>query len=296
MNVGYVGWGRLASAIAGRLSSGHQVRVFAPQAKASGVAPAATLRDFARDCDVVIVGLDSEAEVRASLLDADGLAHGLRRGSIVIDQSPGDPQETRAFAEVLRERGVALVDAPVHCERAATFPEGTAIFCGGAADAVATVRLLLEAIAPTVVQCGDSGSGHAMSLVVTAIAACNRLITGECAAVGVKNGLAIEHMATVLNKSSGQNSASARVLPVLSTIGPTADVTLEATVHELKLASQLAVRTGAPLLTANLACCIYEAAVATAGADASIDQIARVYGASAGIDFADMRTWGAQGA
>lgn len=296
MNVGYVGSGRLASSIVGRLSGGHRVRVFAPQTPASGTVPAATLRDFASDCDVAILALGSQGEARAALLDPDGLSHSLARGSIVIDQSPGDPQETRELAIALRERGVVLVDAPVHCERAATFPDGTAIFCGGPVEAVASVRPLLEAISPTVVHCGESGSGQAMSLVVTAIAACNRLITYECAAVGVKNGLAIEHMATVLNKSSGQNSASARVLPLLATIGATADVTLETTVHELKLATQLAVRTGAPLLTANLACCIYEAAAAKAGLDASLDELGRIYGASAAIDFTDMRTWGTPGA
>lgn len=296
MNIGYLGNGPLAAATVHRLIVEHRVTVFcAPdnrEFEGSGAAVAESLSHLASSCDVIFIGSESQAEVHEALLASDGLAQAISSGKIVIDQTPGDPDQTRAMADELRKRGVVLLDAPIHYERLDAVPDTAAILCGGPVEAVESVRPLLESICPKVVYCGDTGSGQAARLVVAAVAACNRLVTYECAAVGVKNGLAIEHMATVLNRSSGYNSASARILPVLATGGRTADVSLGTVVEDLKMASQLAMRRGAPMLVANLASCIIEGAATKLGATSSLDEIARIVEAAAGIDFEDAQTWG----
>ena len=110
-----------------------------------------------------------------------------------------------------------------------------------------------------------------MRLVVAAIAACNRLITYECAAMGAKNGLTIADMATVLNKSSGYNSASARVLPALAANEQTADVTLGSWANDLRKASALGMRYGAPMLIATMARSTLDAASNRLGESATVD-------------------------
>lgn len=296
MNIGYLGNSPIATAAARTLIEGHRVIVFGPiynrTLEESGAVVAENLAHLARSCDVIFIGLSSQAEVREALFASDGLAQALSAGKIVIDQTPGDPDQTRAIGDELRKRGVVFLDAPIHCERADAMPDTAAIMCGGPIDRVESVRPLLEAICPKVIYCGDTGSGQAARLVVAAVAACNRLVTYECAAVGVQNGLAIEHMATVLNRSSGYNSASARILPVLATGGRTADVSLGAVVEDLKMASRLAMRCGAPMLVANLASCILESAATELGATSGLDEITRIFEAAAGIDFKDEKTWG----
>ena len=259
MKVGYVGNGPLATAAARRLAQTHEV-----------------VRADAWNCDVIFVCAASPDDVRDMLFPSRGIAHGLVPGKIVVDQTPGDPDEARANGQELRGHGVVLVDAPIHCERIDAIPEATAITCGGPAEVMPTVRPLLECITPKVVYCGDTGNGQAARLVISAVAACNRLVTYECAAVGAKNGLAMEHMAEVLNKSSGYNSAAARVLPVLATGGQTTDLTLGTMVRELRMVSRLAVRCGAPLLVANVGRSIFEAAAAELGANASLDEVGRL--------------------
>lgn len=295
MNIGYFGNSPLAAAAARRLIEEHRVIVFGPVGnralEESGAAVAENLAHLARSCDVIFIGLGSQAEVREALFASDGLAQALSAGKIVIDQTPGDPDQTRTIADELRKRDVVLLDAPIHYERVDATPDTAAIMCGGPVDTVESVRPLLESICPKVVYCGDTGNGQATRLVVAAVAACNRLVTYECAAVGVQNGLAIEHMATVLNRSSGYNSASARILPVLATGGRIADVSLGAVVEDLKMASRLAMRCGAPMLVANLASCIIEGAATELGASSSLDEIARIFEAAAGIDFEDAKTW-----
>jgi 3-hydroxyisobutyrate dehydrogenase len=116
-----------------------------------------------------------------------------------------------------------------------------------------------------------------MRLVVAAIAACNRLITYECAAMGVRNGLTIADMATVLNKSSGYNSASARVLPALAANERTADVTLGSWADDLRKASALAMRYGAPMLIATMARSTLDAAANRLGASSIVDRLADIW-------------------
>lgn len=260
-------------------------------ARAGGAEGAENLAQLARDCDVIFLGLATQEEVRAALFGPAGLAPALAAGKIVIDQSAGEPDQSAQLGAELDKIGVVLLDAPIHTESTATLPETAAILCGGPAGAVARLRPLLESICPVVIHCGDAGAGQATRLVVAAVAACNRLVTYECAAVGVQNGLAIEHMAKVLNGSSGYNSGSARILPVLASGGDTADVTLGAVAADLKMASRLAMRCGAPLMVANLAGSILEGAASELGDASGYDEARKIVEAAAGISFQDARTW-----
>ena len=272
--IAFIGAGPLAAVLVRRLQSSHDVDAFPSAANAS-----------VAESRFLVLSLRSDADVEDALFGTGGLAKRLARGTVVIDQSPGDPDEARRRAGVLRERGVTLVDAPVHCERFDTYPEAAALLCGGASDAVDAVRGVLESVCPKVVYCGDSGSGRACHLVVSAVAACNRLVTLECATIGFKSGLSLGDMATVLDASSGYSSAIARVLPALESGGRTADVDLGASVTELKLASELGKRCAAPMLVANLVCSTFEGAANVLGNDATIDSMARVYEAAAGVTF-----------
>jgi 3-hydroxyisobutyrate dehydrogenase len=296
MKIGYAGKGPLAAATARGLAKSHQVVVFASHHDRalleSGAAPATNVGELARSCDAIVLSLESQAAVGDLLLGSQGIANALGRGKIVIDMTAGDPDEARSLSRGLEKLGVTLLDAPIHCERSEELSEVAAIMCGGPADVVESMRPVLEAICPNVVYCGESGHGHAAKLVVAAVAACNRLITYECACVGIKAGLAIEHMAAVFNKSSGSNSATARVLPGLGVNASTTDVSLSASLEELKLASRLAMRCGAPFLIANHASSVAQAAASQFGDAATLDAIARLFEASSGIEFANRESSG----
>jgi 3-hydroxyisobutyrate dehydrogenase len=186
-------------------------------------------------------------------------------------------------AENLSELGVILVDAPLHTENTATAPETSAIFFGGPSSVLDSTREILENVCPTIIHCGDVGSGHAMRLVVSAIAACNRLITYECAAMGTRNGLTIGDMAVVLNKSSGYNSASARVLPAMAANKRTANVTLGAWADDLRNASAVAMRLGAPMLIATMARSTLDAASNRLGESATVDRLAEIWEIDSGL-------------
>jgi 3-hydroxyisobutyrate dehydrogenase len=239
--------------------------------------------NLARGVDVVVLCTDSDDEREALLRNPDWLKASSSENQVLIDMGQGDPDDTRSLARDLGEIGITLVDAPLHTENTAAVPEASAIFFGGAAAVLESVQGILEAVCPKVIHCGDAGSGHAMRLVIAAIAACNRLITYECAAMGVKNGLTIADMATVLNKSSGYNSASARVLPALGANKRTANITLGSWANDLRKASAVGMRYGAPMLIATMARSTLDAASNRLGETATVDRLAEIWEVDSGL-------------
>jgi 3-hydroxyisobutyrate dehydrogenase len=253
----------------------------------NGAIVASDLPSLAQACDVIMICVPTSADVRTVVFEKSGLVEGLSAGTIIVDQTTGDPVETRSIAAKLQECGATLVDAPVSGGPRGAAAGTIAIMCGGPPEAYEQVKPLLNSISPNIVYCGTTGNGHVAKLVNNAVAACNRMITYECAAVGVKYGLSLELMSRVINKSSGWNGASERILPVLSSGGQTANFRLDLFAKDLKLATQMGVGCRAPLLITNTVRSLFEIAANEIGSAANLDEISHMFEAMADVKFAN---------
>ena len=119
MQIGYIGLGAMGSALARRLISSHELRVWdrSPAAMSSfvqlGANAAADAADAARGSDIIMLCLPRSADVRQVLWGTGGLASALAPGQLVVDQTSGTPRGTAAIAAELAALGVDMVDAPV---------------------------------------------------------------------------------------------------------------------------------------------------------------------------------------
>jgi 3-hydroxyisobutyrate dehydrogenase len=291
LRVGYVGLGTMGGALARRLMLSRTMCVYDTQPEvvrgfaAEGAQPADDLPSLARDCDVIFVCVPTSLIVREVVFGKGGLAEGLSPGKIIVDQTTGDPTVTREIAAGLNKLGVPLVDAPVSGGPRGAMAGTIAIISGGPADAYAKVRPLLESISPNTVYCGPTGNGHVAKLIQNTVASCNRLLTYEAAAVGVKYGLKLADMATVINKSTGWSGASERILPTLSEGKATADFQLALMAKDLRLAGRMAADCGAPMLIASEVRALFEAGTNEFGGTANLDEMRRLYEAMAGVEF-----------
>jgi 3-hydroxyisobutyrate dehydrogenase len=215
----------------------------------------------------------------------DNAGADLAAGAIVVDLTPGDPARAQALAKSLAERAIAFVDAPLHCEHLGRFPAEAAFLCGGEPQALADVTPVLEKLGAKVVNCGEVGAGHVARAIVGAVAVCNRLITLEGAAMGFRNGLTVSDMGTVLERCSGSNSGTARVLPAIAEGRRTADMPLVDAAADLSLCVQLARRVGAPVLIATQACNQVLGASRTAGPQATLDELHCLVEGGSGFSF-----------
>jgi 3-hydroxyisobutyrate dehydrogenase len=149
------------------------------------------------------------------------------------------------------------------------------------------VKPILQRTGPAVVYFGTSGNGHVAKLIKNTLGACNRLITYETVAMAVKLGLKLDDLHTVIGKGSGWTQAFERIVPVLRSGGRTATLRLELMVKDLDLSCRIAAGCGAPMLIANAVRSTVEAAANELGPDANIDEMAGLFAARAGVNFAD---------
>ncbi len=119
--------------------------------------------------DIVITMLPDTPDVDQVLFGQGGVSEGLQAGNLVIDMSSIDPIPTRAFAERLAERDVAMLDAPVSGGEKGALEATLSIMVGGAEESVTRAMPIFETLGASVVHVGSSGAGQICK-------ACNQLV------------------------------------------------------------------------------------------------------------------------
>jgi len=277
MELGYIGLGAMGGALARRLMLSHKMRVLDLRPEAveefakNGAIATQSGAAMARECDVVLTCLPRSSNVRDAIFGPGGLAEGLEPGKIVIDQTSGDPDETRAMAAELAEKGITLIDAPVSGGPAGADAGTIAIMAGGSPEIFEKVKPIFESISPNVFYCGETGNGHVIKLVNNTIAACNRLAALEAVAMGRKYGLSLDIMTEVINKSSGRNGTTERAFPQILKGEPTSNFSMALMLKDVSLATQLGIKCGAPMFVGNLVRGMLQTYVYEYGEDADMD-------------------------
>lgn len=292
MNLGYIGLGMMGGALARRLMGEHKLRVFdlnrdaIDRFAADGAQPVQDPASLARECDIVLTCLPTSANVRQAIFGPGGLTEGLEPGKLIIDQTTGDPNETKAMAAELADQGIGLIDAPVsggpHGAEAGTI----AIMVGGAKEQFDKAHPYLATISPNIFHCGDVGAGHTMKLVNNVTSASIRIATFEAVTMGIKNGLSLDTMIEVLSKGSGQSNASKISLPRVRDKKP-GTFAIDLMHKDVRLACQLGNDSGVPMMASNLTREFFQAGMQMLGPKASCDDVIKVLERNAGISFTD---------
>lgn len=280
MNIGYVGIGSMGGALAARLRLTHPVTVYdrseavVARLRDRGATAARSLAEVAERCDTIFLCLPTSVQVREALLGPGGLAPALRPGSIVIDQTTGDPNETRALAAELAGRGVDLVDAPVSGGIAGAEAGTIAIMVGADEARFARVLPILRAISPNVFHAGGVGSGHVVKLVNNLLSCAQRLLSFEAMALAAKNGVDPKTATAILVAGGGRNAYLEKAMGSRILEGKlNAGFTLGLAHKDVRLACQLGIDSEVPMFFGNLARELYQSCIADMGRDAQVDTV-----------------------
>ena len=127
--VGFVGLGQMGLPMAHCLDrAGITVRIYDQNPSAIAgwegdeTAAVDSLTNIARASDMVMLCLPGVSQIKAAVLDPDGLAASLRPGALVVDCGTTEYGFTLDLATVMSEKGFRFLDAPVSgmAERART--------------------------------------------------------------------------------------------------------------------------------------------------------------------------------
>ncbi|GGH44781.1 NAD(P)-dependent oxidoreductase [Microbacterium album] len=219
--VGFVGLGTMGDPMSSNIAAaGYDLRLYdaapgrAAELAARIGATAVDEPEGLAECGVVVLMLPTSAIVRSVLLtDEGGLRIPFAPGTVVVDMSSSDPNETVETGKALAAHGVAMVDAPVSGakERAAA---GTLAIMLGADDDAAAERAIpvIDTMSHSIYRTGRLGTGHAMKALNNYVAGAAFVAASEALVAGERFGLDPKLMVDVFNDSTGQSFTTTHVL------------------------------------------------------------------------------------
>lgn len=217
MKLAFIGLGAMGFPMARHLSKQHEVIVWnrtrekaERHAREHGTRRANDITECAA-ADVIITMLPTSREVDEIV---DKLMPSLRRGTLWIDATSGDPNVSRETSKRLAERGVAFVDAPVTGATVGAENATLTIMIGGSADDFAKAKEILSLCGKTIIHVGGVGAGHAIKVLTNSIMAATVWITSECLLVAKRFGIDMKTALAVTNAGSGRSNASENLLPM----------------------------------------------------------------------------------
>jgi len=256
MKVGFIGIGVMGAPMAlNILKGGHELTVYDHSQQAvdklvqAGAKAAKSPKEVGAASDIVVTMLPEPQHVEDVVLGENGVAAGLRPGGIVIEMSTIDPQTSCRVGDVLRGRGMELVDSPVGktSEHAAT---GTlTLMVGGNKDAIERAMPVLKCMGTDTFFCGGPGTGHAMKITNNLLATTIMMANTEALAIGIKSGLTLELMQEVMRTTMAWNQQFAVAMPKKVFVGDDSPgFAIRLACKDVRLACNLADSLGFPAL------------------------------------------------
>ena len=167
MRVAFLGLGIMGHAMATNLvKAGHEVTVWnrTPGKLVEGAGIAPTPAAAAQGAEVVWLCVSDTAAVEKILFGPEGIEQALTDGMIIADSSTISPSSTVKFAERVRAKGVAYVDAPMTGSKIGA-ANGTLIFMVGGDEAtIDRLSPLFAAMGKKVFRMGETSKGQATKL------------------------------------------------------------------------------------------------------------------------------------
>jgi 3-hydroxyisobutyrate dehydrogenase-like beta-hydroxyacid dehydrogenase len=148
------------------VKAGHEVTVWnrTPGKLVEGAGVAPTPAAAAQGAEVVWLCVSDTAAVEKILFGPEGIDQSLAEGMIIADSSTISPTATAKFAERVRPKGVAYVDAPMTGSKIGA-ANGTLIFMvGGDGATIERLNPLFAAMGKKIFRMGEIGKGQATKL------------------------------------------------------------------------------------------------------------------------------------
>jgi 2-hydroxy-3-oxopropionate reductase len=175
LNVGFIGLGVMGRHMALHLmKGGHRMGVWARRAEsaaplvAAGAARYDTPAALAAACEVVFTMVTASSDFEQVVLGGQGIIHGARPGSVVVDMETISPAVARAVAQQLAEKGIDMLDAPVSGGPMGAEQATLSIMAGGKPEVFGRIQPLFACMGRIINHVGGIGAGQVTK-------ACNQL-------------------------------------------------------------------------------------------------------------------------
>lgn len=202
LQVGFIGLGIMGNPMALNLQrAGYALNVYARRANMmqplveGGAIACDSPWAVAERSEIIFTIVSDTLDVEQVILGENGVIHGAKAGSLVIDMSSISALTTRSIAQSLATQQIEMLDAPVSGGDKGAIAGTLSIMVGGKAEQFQRALPLLQAMGKNIVHIGENGAGQIAKT-------CNQvLISQTIIAVGE---------ALLLAKAAGVDPANVR--------------------------------------------------------------------------------------
>jgi 2-hydroxy-3-oxopropionate reductase len=176
--IGLIGLGLMGTPMAKNLlKAGYELSVHDINRKAVdevvglGAKGDSSPKEVAASAEAILLSLPGDSEVEEVILGKDGILEGGRPGSVLVDMSTISPLTAKRMAEVLQERGMEMLDAPVSGGQEGAREGTLTIMVGGKPEVFELMQPALQKLGKNVTHIGSHGAGQVAK-------AANQIIVG----------------------------------------------------------------------------------------------------------------------
>ncbi|MGA2802579.1 MAG: 2-hydroxy-3-oxopropionate reductase [Verrucomicrobiota bacterium] len=195
-NIGFIGLGIMGKPMAKNLlKAGYKLVVYdintepVKELVKAGAKEGRSSQDVASQNDIIITMLPNSPEVKDAVLGKNGVIHGAKPGTILIDMSSISPIASKEISQKLRQKGITMLDAPVSGGEPKAIEGTLAIMVGGPQETFDSIKDILGVMGASVKLVGDIGSGNITKLANQIIVALNIAAMGEAMVLATKAGV-----------------------------------------------------------------------------------------------------------
>ncbi len=193
MKIGFIGLGIMGRPMALNLKNGGHVLIVPERASLTADIRAAAeivadAKTVAAQSEVVILMVPDTPDVAGVLFGANGVASGLKPGTLVIDMSSISPIETKDFAAKIAALGCDYVDAPVSGGEVGAKAASLTIMVGATDAGFARAKPLFDLMGKNITHVGGIGAGQTCKVANQIIVALNIQAVSEALVFASKAG------------------------------------------------------------------------------------------------------------
>lgn len=218
--IAFIGLGNMGLGMAANLvKAGYSVRALdissdaVARALTLGCIAAKTAKDAVEGADVVITMLPAGEHVRLVYGSKDGVLTYAQPGALFIDCSTIDVATARAVIADAKDKGFAMIDAPVSGGVGGAQAGTLTFMCGGTESAFECAEPILKAMGKNVFHAGAAGNGQVAKICNNMLLGIHMIGTCEAFNLAEKLGLDAQTFYDISSTASGQNWSMTQYCP-----------------------------------------------------------------------------------
>ncbi len=196
MKIGFIGLGIMGKPmVKNLLKAGHEVVAYdvvkenIDNVAAAGAKAAASSREVAKECKLIVTMLPNSPHVKTVVLGENGILEGAGEGTVLVDMSSIAPLVSQEICRACAKKGVKMIDAPVSGGEPKAIDGTLSIMAGGEKAVFDEVYDILMAMGASAVYCGDIGAGNTTKLANQVIVVLNIAAVSEAFMLSTKAGV-----------------------------------------------------------------------------------------------------------